>query len=127
MKKVLLILALLTTTLCEMSAQAEIKFDKTVHDFGTFSESNPVQTCVFTFTNTGTTPLIINQAIAACGCTTPSYTKNPVAPGEKGTIKVKYNGRGITLGQFKKTITIYTNSKTEVVRLYIKGKMEEAK
>ena len=44
--------------------KAEIKFDKVVHNFGTFSESSPVQNCVFTFTNTGNGPLIINQAVA---------------------------------------------------------------
>lgn len=107
--------------------QAEIKFDKMEHNFGTFAESQPVQKCTFTFTNTGDAPLVINQAVASCGCTVPSYTKEPIAPGKKGTISVTYNGKGKFPGHFKKTITVRTNAKTEMTRLYILGNMEEGK
>lgn len=107
--------------------KAEIKFDKIVHDFGTFSESSPVQTCVFTFTNVGDAPLIVNQAVASCGCTVPSYTKAPIKPGEKGQIKITYNGKGKFPGHFKKSITIRTNGVVEMTRLFIEGKMEEVK
>jgi len=107
--------------------QAQIKFDKVSHDFGTFSESNPVQECVFTFTNVGQAPLIINQAVASCGCTVPSYTKEPIAPGKTGAIKVTYNGKGKFPGHFKKSITVRTNGKPEMSRLYVEGTMEEAK
>ncbi len=107
--------------------QAQIKFDKVSHDFGTFSESNPVQECVFTFTNVGQAPLIINQAVASCGCTVPSYTKEPIAPGKTGAIKVTYNGKGKFPGHFKKSITVRTNGKPEMSRLYVEGTMEETK
>ena len=107
--------------------QAQIKFDKTTHDFGTFSEAQPVKECTFTFTNVGTAPLVINQAVASCGCTVPAYTKEPVAPGKTGQIKVTYNGKGKFPGHFKKSITIRTNGKPEMTRLYIEGPMEEAK
>ena len=105
--------------------QAEIKFDKTPQDLGTFSESNAVQQAVFTFTNVGDAPLVINQAIASCGCTIPSYTKAPIQPGQKGQIKVTYNGEGKFPGHFKKSITVRTNAKTEMTRLYIEGVMNE--
>ena len=105
--------------------QAEIKFDKTTQDLGTFSESNAVQQAVFTFTNVGDAPLVINQAIASCGCTVPSYTKAPIQPGQKGQIKVTYNGEGKVPGHFKKSITVRTNAKTEITRLYIEGVMNE--
>ena len=107
--------------------QAEIKFDKLSHDFGSFSEKSPVVTCVFTYTNVGEAPLIINQAIASCGCTIPAYTKAPIMPGQKGEIKVTYNGAGKFPGHFKKTITVRTNGATEMTRLYIEGDMTEAK
>lgn len=107
--------------------QAQIKFDKVSHDFGTFSESNPVQECIFTFTNVGQAPLVINQAVASCGCTVPSYTKEPIAPGKTGAIKVTYNGKGKFPGHFKKSITVRTNGKPEMSRLYVEGTMEEAK
>ena len=105
---------------------AEIKFDKLTHDFGTFSEKSPVVTCVFTYTNVGEEPLVINQAIASCGCTLPEYTKTPVKPGEKGEIKVTYNGTGKFPGHFKKSITVRTNGAVEMTRLYIEGDMTEA-
>lgn len=126
MKKIFLLLMMLASLVAyAQQEQPEIKFDKTVHNFGTFSEKTPVQTAVFAFTNIGKAPLIINQAIASCGCTIPSYTKEPIMPGEKGTVKVTYNGKGKFPGHFKKLITIRTNGKVEMVRLYIEGDMKE--
>lgn len=107
--------------------QADIKFDTLIYDFGSFPEKTPVQKCAFEFTNTGDAPLIINQAIASCGCTVPSYTKEPIMPGKKGKIEVTYNGKGKYPGYFKKTITVRTNGKTEMTRLYITGSMIEEK
>lgn len=109
------------------AGKAEIKFDKTSHNFGQFSEKQPVQKCTFTFTNTGTAPLVINQAIASCGCTVPAYTKTPILPGKKGEITVTYNGTGKFPGHFKKTITVRSNATTEMTRLQVEGDMEEAK
>lgn len=107
------------------AAQAEIKFDKLTHNFGTFSEKDSKVSCVFTFTNVGDAPLIINQAVASCGCTVPEYPKKPLGPGESGEIKVTYNGKGKFPGHFKKMITIRTNAKVEMTRLYIEGDMTE--
>ena len=86
-----------------VSAQgkADIKFDKTSHNFGTFSENDPVVSCVFTFTNVGDAPLVIHQAVASCGCTVPEYTQEPVLPGKTGTVKITYNGTGKYPGHFK--------------------------
>jgi hypothetical protein len=129
MKKLLLMTLLLVCgiTMATAQKQAEIKFEKTTHDFGTFSEKSPVVTCTFTFSNVGEKPLVINQAMASCGCTVPEYTKTPVKPGEKGEIKVTYNGTGKFPGHFKKSITVITNGVVEKTRLYIEGNMEEAK
>lgn len=130
MKKFLIMSVMLVASVCFAMAQqnqASIKFDKMIHNFGTFSEDQPTQKCVFTFTNVGTAPLIINQAVASCGCTIPSYTKAPIKPGEKGEIKVTYNGTGAFPGHFKKTITVRTNGVTELTRLYIEGVMSETK
>ena len=107
--------------------QADIQFERITHDFGKFSESSPKVTCVFNFTNVGTLPLVINQAIASCGCTVPEYPKTPIKPGEKGQIKVTYNGAGKFPGHFKKSITVRTNGAIEMTRLYVEGTMEEAK
>jgi len=121
------LLALLTAGFASAQDNAVIKFDKLVHNFGTFSEKEPVQKCTFTFTNAGKAPLVINQAIASCGCTVPAYTKKPVAPGEKGTITVTYNGKGRMYGHFKKTITVRTNGQPEMTRIYIEGVMQAPK
>lgn len=125
-KMILMALALICSVVVLAQAPAQIKFDKTTHNFGTFSEKNPVVTCTFSFTNVGEQPLVINQAIASCGCTVPEYTTTPVQPGEKGEIKVTYNGEGKFPGHFKKSITVRSNGAVEMTRLYIEGDMTEA-
>ena len=113
-------------TLCCMSAfaQAEIKFDKSSHNFGTFTESETQKT-VFKFTNTGTEPLVIHQAITSCGCTVAKYTMTPVAPGKTGEVEVIYNGKGKLFGHFRKSITVRSNAKTPITRISIEGTMNE--
>ena len=129
MKKLLVLTMLLVCGMTTAFAQkpAEIKFDKLTHNFGSFSEKNPVVSCVFTYTNVGEENLVINQAIASCGCTVPEYTKTPIKPGEQGQIKVTYNGAGKFPGHFKKSITVRTNGVVEMTRLYVEGDMTEAK
>ena len=103
--------------------EADIKFEKTSHNFGTFPESQKV-TCTFKFTNTGDNLLVIHQAMASCGCTVPQYSKEPIKPGESGQITVTYNGAGKFPGHCRKSITIRTNAKQEIIRLYIEGDMQ---
>lgn len=131
MKKIFLLLTMLlgfTISYAQEEAKeekggAQIKFDETLHDFGQFPEENPKVSCVFTFTNTGDKPLVIHQAVASCGCTAPTYTKEPVMPGEKGMLKVVYNGRGRYPGKFKKSIRIRTNADPSITTVYIQGEM----
>ena len=100
MKKILLSTLLLIIGLTTYAAvwqsqgEAEITFEKTTHNFGSFPESSPKVTCVFKFKNSGDGPLVIHQAIASCGCTVPQYPKEPIKPGESGQITVTYNGAG---------------------------------
>ena len=107
--------------------EAEIKFEKTSHNFGTFPESSPKVTCTFKFTNTGDNLLVIHQAMTSCGCTVPQFPKEPIKPGESGEIKVVYNGAGKFPGHFKKSITIRSNAKQEIIRLYVEGDMQPGK
>ena len=128
MKKITTIAIMLFACIAMAMAQtneAKIKFDKVSRDFGTFLENEPIQECIFSFTNEGNAPLIINQAVASCGCTVPAYTKAPIMPGKKGQVKVTYNGKGKFPGHFKKTITIRTNGNPEMTRLYVEGIMKE--
>ena len=80
MKKIVLCLMMMLAGLSYVSAQAkaDIKFDKTTHDFGTMPVDTGAVACTFTFTNVGDAPLVIHQAWASCGCTVPEYTQEPV-------------------------------------------------
>ena len=87
---------------------AKISFDKTEHDFGTIKEGDIVET-VFSFTNTGKSELIISSAKGSCGCTVPEWPKEPILPGEKGEIKVKFNSDRKPNKQ-QKQVTLVTNT-----------------
>jgi hypothetical protein len=102
----------------------KIEFKELTHDFGTFKEEAGVQSTDFVFTNTGSVPLVLNSVRASCGCTTPKWTSEPVAPGKTGSIQVSYNPQGRP-GMFTKTITVQSNAETEVVNLTIKGVAQE--
>lgn len=97
-------------------------FAVSVHDFGTIPEG-PAAEHEFEFTNTGKEPIVISNVSASCGCTTPSYSKEPVLPGKKGKIKASYNTNG-RVAPFTKSITINSNAGTKV--LTIKGEVEKA-
>lgn len=90
-----------------------IKFDQDTHDFGTVHEGEIV-TYDFTFTNTGNAPLLIADAQASCGCTVPEWPKEPVKPGQKGTLKVSFNSAGKE-GAQDKSISIKANTKDAFV------------
>lgn len=108
-----------------LMAQAVIKFEKTTISFGTFKENVP-QTCEFVFTNTGNKPLVIQQAYGSCGCTVPTVPKDPIAPGQKGVIKVRFNGKGQFIGAFKKAVNVRSNATNASTRLYIEGTIQKA-
>ncbi|MES2560698.1 MAG: DUF1573 domain-containing protein [Bacteroidota bacterium] len=107
-----------TPTPVENKNQADITFDKETHDFGAIVQNNPA-TYTFVFKNTGKEPLIITNAAASCGCTTPEWTKEPIMPGKKGFVKATYNAA--TLGVFNKAVTVMSNGKRGTISLMIKG------
>lgn len=96
-------------------------FDKAEHDFGRLAQGTNVEH-LFTFTNTGEAPLIISDAKGSCGCTVPTFTKEPVAPGETGEMLVKFNGSG----QNQRTISVNvtTNTQSGNERVTIKAFVE---
>ena len=100
--------------------KGEIKFEDTIHDFGYVKENGGPISVEFPFINAGSANLVIYEAKAECGCTTPDYPKAPVAPGKGGTIKVTYNPLGRP-GAFDKVVTVKTNGKPAKVRLKIRG------
>ena len=96
----------------------QFEFEELNYDFGTITEGEVVEH-TFTFTNTGEAPLVIQSTSASCGCTTPSYSREPVAPGETGEVQVKFNSQNRP-GVQNKTITITANTEPAVTRLFIK-------
>ena len=101
---------------------AEAKFEVKSHDFGTIKEADGPVSCTFEFTNTGDKPLLIIDAAASCGCTSPEYPSKPIKPGKKGKIKVTYSPIGRP-GFFKKTVKVKTNGKERNTTLHIEGKV----
>ena len=85
-----------------------IKFDEMSHDFGDVNQDSENH-YVFTFTNTGTNPLVIENARGSCGCTVPQYPKEPIAPGKTGVIRVVYKP-GKQQNQQTKSVTVTANT-----------------
>ena len=98
-----------------------ISFSTKSHDFGTIRENAGPVSHEFTFTNTGSAPLIIISATASCGCTRPSYPTEPIRPGKSAKIKVTYLPKGRP-GEFAKNVKIRTNAPSaKKVTLKISG------
>ncbi len=97
-----------------------MKFEKTTHDYGTIYQ-NSDGTCEFEFKNTGKEPLILSRPKSSCGCTVPTWPKQPILPGKTDVVKVTYATRRI--GPINKTITIYSNASNSPLILRIKGKV----
>jgi hypothetical protein len=137
MKKILFTLSAVVLSVVAINAQekkdaapapatsnAEITFDKDLHDFGTIDYAGN-GTYEFRFVNTGKEPLIISEAHGSCGCTVPTYPKNvPIKPGAVEYIKVTYDTK--RAGNFTKTVTITSNAKTPSKVITIKGTVSPA-
>ncbi len=101
-----------------------MKFVTETHDFGKIVQGTPV-THVFTFRNVGTDPIIINDASASCGCTKPSWSKEPVMPGKTGSVSATFNA-GV-VAPFNKSVTVTSNAESPSVTLYLKGEVVATK
>lgn len=134
MKKLIASISLILCTMVVVNAQEstiatidpnapEMTFEKEVHDYGKVKFAGD-GSYDFKFKNTGKQPLIISNARGSCGCTVPSWPKEPIKPGETGVIKVTYDTKRV--GPISKSVTITSNAKTETKVLQIKGTVEPA-
>lgn len=126
MKRIIFILTAILLSVVAVSAQkkqAVISAQETSFDFGSIKEADGKVSHTFKIDNTGDGPLVITRVIASCGCTTPEWTKEPIAPGKSGEVKITYNPANRP-GAFVKTISIYSNGKKGSFILTIKGKVE---
>ena len=125
MKKVMLLMAMVVGSFAYVSAQVagpQIDFERIEHDYGTIDQGANGKT-EFVFTNTGTEPLIISKAKGSCGCTVPTWPKEPIAPGAKASIEVKYDTKRV--GPISKSVTITSNSvDNSTALLKIKGTVQ---
>ena len=134
MKRIALFISMILVSAATVFAQAtepvkveenpnapEITFDKLVHDYGTVPFGGD-GVCTFKFTNTGKEPLILQQPQSSCGCTVPTWPKEPVLPGGASEIQVTYNTK--KAGPINKTVTVRSNAKNNTVVLRITGKVE---
>lgn len=102
----------------------DVKFTAMKHSFGKIKKGVPAS-YTFTFTNASTAKsLLIENATAQCGCTTPEYPKTPIKKGKNGTIKVTYNAA--TEGAFTKTVTVKFANIAEPITLTIDGEVMAA-
>jgi len=106
------------SSLNDDSDAPEIFFEKKVHDYGDIKKGSD-GTCEFIFINTGKEPLILSNVQSSCGCTVPTWPKEPVLAGKSAVIKVVYDTKRI--GIISKTITVTSNAKTSPIVLSIKG------
>ena len=101
-----------------------MKFTESEFDFGDIKANAQVRH-TFTFTNAGKSPLLIADATSSCGCTTPSWTKEPVAPGAQGTLQVQFDSRG-KHGIISKQVAVRANTQPSVTTILIKGNVLDA-
>jgi hypothetical protein len=95
----------------------DLEFNVTEHDFGDIRQGDIVEFS-FEFTNRSEQPLIISQVVATCGCTAPEWTREPVAPGARGNITIRFNSQG-RLGRQHKIIAVRSNAPGPEPRLRI--------
>jgi hypothetical protein len=107
-----------STTTTKKADGPEITFESLEHDYGTIPQGANGD-CVFNFKNTGNEPLILSDVRKSCGCTTPTWSKEPILPGQKGVINIGYNTNNV--GTFSKTITVISNATNSSVVITIKG------
>lgn len=108
------------TTASTSAEYAVASVDNLVHDFGKIKQGVPV-THEFTFVNKGKVPMIITNAAPSCGCTVPSWTREPIPQGGSGTVKATFNAAAA--GTFDKTVTVTANVEGGVIMLRIRGEV----
>ena len=120
--KRLLVIPFIFSVACVL-AQGSFNFEEEKHDFGNIKEGFQAKHA-FKFTNTGDVPILITNVRASCGCTTPSWPRTPILPGQSGEISALYNSKNRP-GAFHKSITIASNAKVPSKVLRINGFTEK--
>lgn len=102
---------------------AQVLFNDSIHDFGTFSAGSPMQRHVFSFVNKGNVPAVILSVDPSCRCISAEYTREAVQPGKSGKVEVTFDGTQSVAGYFNKSIRVRINSSHTYV-LKVEGCMK---
>jgi hypothetical protein len=127
----LLAFTLVQTASAQVSSdkKPDIFFTETAHDFGQITDAAPVR-WDFTFFNSGKAALLLKNVQASCGCTTPTWPKQPIMPGDSAKITAEFNPRGYAGQSFQKTVTVTTNidnnGQDKIIILNFKGSVKAA-
>ncbi len=124
LSSILTLLFAITIYSFSQSLEPKISFAETVHDFGEIKESDGKVAYTFEFKNIGAQPLIVRDVKASCGCTTPTWSKEPVLPGASGFVKAVFDPHGRP-GNFSKGITVFSNDASGRTILRIVGMVKQ--
>lgn len=123
MKKLISTIVMLVLAVAALSAagKANMKFEATSHDFGTIKAKGGAVTATYKFVNDGDAPLVILDVTnGGCGCTTPTFPKAPIKPGESGEVKIHFNPAG-RRGEFNREVKVRTNGAKKRLTLKFLG------
>lgn len=115
-----LFVALFALVAVSYAQKGVAKFTTETHDFGKIEQGKPA-TYTFEFKNVGTDPIIISDATASCGCTKPTFSREPIMPGKTGSVSATYNAAA--MGPFNKSVTVTSNGEVASIVLYLKGEV----
>lgn len=122
MKRSLFLIYTFLFAILTVGAQPRLSSNKETHNFGQIEWKRPVSV-EYTITNTGNAPLVLTQVTTSCACSVADWTKTPIAPGEKGTVRASFDAKA--LGHFEKTVGIYSNAEPHLVYLKFAGEVVE--
>ena len=111
-----------TEAFAQDDKKAVISIPVKEYDFGTIKEGEGKVSHVFEIKNTGSAPLVLTRVMSPCGCTVPTFSKEPIAPGKSSKITVTYDPAG-RVYPFVKTISVYSNGKEGPEVITIKGEV----
>lgn len=120
MKRSLPSMFFLLTVALSVAAQPHISSNKETYNFGQIEWKHPVSV-EYTITNTGNQPLVLTNVTTSCACSVVDWTKEPIAPGAKGTVKASFDAKA--LGHFEKSVGIYSNATPNLIYLKFTGEV----
>ncbi len=122
MRQILIVILLFISTVLSAQQESKIKFNKTSHYFGTFPKSKGKVSHTFEFTNMADQPVVITNVKSSCGCTATDYTRQPVLPGAKGYVKLRFDPARFS-GYFSKKVSVYNSLGTQPDYLTVSGRI----